>query len=217
MKSIILASSSPRRHQLFDATGLPFVVARPDIDETPRPGESGADYVLRLSYEKAHIIAQSAPPNTLILSADTSVIDGDQILGKPESAADAVAMLRQLRDRVHLVHTGVTLVDTSSGQSVTRLTTTRVVMRPYTDQEIAAYVESGDPMGKAGSYAVQNEAFRPVAELDRCYTNVMGLPMCTVYAMLAELGVHPHVALTCSPSAPRCTFDTTSGVHEKHG
>jgi MAF protein len=184
------------------------VVVRPNIDETPYPGEAGADYVLRLSREKAHIIAQSAPANSLILSADTSVIDGDQILGKPDSAADATAMLRQLRGRVHLVHTGVTLLDTSSGQSVTRLTTTNVVMRPYSDQEITAYVESGDPVGKAGSYAIQNEAFHPASQLDRCYTNVMGLPMCTVYAMLAELGVHPHIALACSPATARCGFDT---------
>jgi MAF protein len=186
------------------------VVARPDIDETPHPGEAGADYVLRLSREKAHIIARSAPPNSLILSADTSVIDDDQILGKPESDADATAMLRQLRGRVHLVHTGVTLVDTGCGQSVTRLMTTRVIMRHYTDHEIAAYVESGDPMGKAGSYAVQNETFHPAAQLDRCYTNVMGLPMCSVYAMLAELGVYPNVALGCSQDLTHCGFDTMS-------
>jgi MAF protein len=213
LKSIILASSSPRRHQLFGLTGLPFVVARPDIDETPHPGEDGADYVLRLSQEKAQIAAQSATPNSLILSADTSVIDGDSILGKPESAADATAMLRQLRGRVHLVHTGVTLLDAGSGQSVTQLTTTRVVMRPYTDQEIAAYVESGDPMGKAGSYAIQNDAFHPARRLDRCYTNVMGLPMCTVYAMLAEFGVYPDIALACSPATSRCGFNTLDESH----
>jgi septum formation protein len=206
---MILASSSPRRHQLFGLTGLPFVVARPDIDETPHPGEAGGDYVLRLSREKAHAVAQSAPPNSLILSADTSVIDGDHILGKPESDADATDMLRQLRGRVHLVHTGVTLLDTDSGQTVTRLTTTRVIMRSYTDQEIAAYVESGDPMGKAGSYAVQNETFHPAAQLDRCYTNVMGLPMCTVYVMLAELGVHPHITRRCFQGSAHCEFDTT--------
>lgn len=212
LKSIILASSSPRRHELLSASGLPFAVARPDIDETPHPGEPAGDYVLRLSLQKAWAvvaIANGVPANSLILSADTTVVDGEQILGKPETPADAAAMLRQLRNRVHLVHTGVSLLDSDSGQSTTRLTTTRVFMRAYTDAEIAAYVDSGNPMGKAGSYAVQSALFRPVARLDGCYANVMGLPMCTVYAMLAEYGVGSPTLLTCAPTGSRCMFNTT--------
>src|SRR5260370_42255673 len=95
MKRLILASSSPRRHELLRATGLPFEVARPDIDETPRPGESPSDYVVPLSREKAQTISGSA--DSLILSADTTVADGEQIIGKPADAAEAAAMLRQLR------------------------------------------------------------------------------------------------------------------------
>ena len=193
-------------------TGLPFEVARPDIDETPRPGESGGDYVMRLSLEKAWAVASGAQGDMLILSADTTVVDGSQILGKPGNADEATAMLRQLRQRSHVVHTGVTVIDTASGQSATALTTTRVFMRPYTDEEITAYVASGDPIGKAGSYAVQNVAFHPVDRLDGCYTNVVGLPMCTVYAMLGQSGVRLPFPVTCSPANPPCVFSAPGAL-----
>ena len=197
-------------------TGLPFEVARPDIDETPRPGEPGGDYVMRLSLEKAWAVASSAPGDKLILSADTTVVDGSQILGKPGNADEATAMLRQLRQRSHVVHTGVTVIDTASGQSATSLTTTRVFMRPYTDDEIAAYVASGDPIGKAGSYAIQNLAFHPVERLDGCYANVVGLPMCAVYAMLGQSGVRPPFPVTCSPANPPCVFSASGSLAAPH-
>ncbi len=212
MKRLILASSSPRRFELMKHTGLPFEVARPDIDETPRPGESGSEYVMRLSLEKAWAVASTMEPKpsaagaALVLSADTTVVDGSQILGKPGSPDEATAMLRQLWRRAHLVHTGVTIIDTHSDQSETTLTTTRVFMRPYTDEEIAAYVDSGNPIGKAGSYAIQSVTFHPVEELDGCYANVVGLPMCTVYTMLHRFGVQPPFALPCSPLHPPCVF-----------
>jgi septum formation protein len=206
VKRLILASSSPRRYELLKVTGLPFEVARPDIDETVQPGELAGNYVMRLSVEKAWAISNTLSDNALILSADTTVVDGSQILGKPVDGQEAEAMLRQLRNRAHLVHTGVTVLDTHTGQSTTRLTTTRVVMRPYTDDEIRAYVESGDALGKAGSYAIQNPAFRPVARLDGCYTNVVGLPLCTVYLMLADYGARAPAALSCSPTNPPCVF-----------
>jgi septum formation protein len=207
VRRLILASSSPRRYELLKSAGLPFEVARPDIDEAAHPGEPAGNYVMRLSLEKAWAIGNSAPDGVLILSADTTVVDGTQILGKPESTEEAVSMLRQLRSRTHLVHTGVTVLDTETGQSTTRLTTTRVQMRPYTDEEIAAYVASGDPIGKAGSYAIQNPAFRPVNRLDGCYTNVVGLPMCTVLAMLTSYGLQASPSIPCSPTAPPCVFN----------
>jgi MAF protein len=207
VKRLILASSSPRRFELLKTTGLPFEVARPDIDEDPHPGEPAGTYVMRLSLEKAWAVANTLPSGeALILSADTTVVDGALILGKPANSDEAAMMLRQLRDRAHLVYTGVTVLDSSSGESMTRLTTTRVVMRPYTDDEIADYVASGDALGKAGSYAIQNPSFRPVARIDGCYTNVVGLPMCTVYAMLAEYGMRPQTAVPCSPTNPPCIF-----------
>jgi septum formation protein len=207
VKRLILASSSPRRYELLKATGLLFEVARPDIDETVRPGESAADYVMRLSVEKAWAISSAATDGALILSADTTVVDGTQILGKPADRQEAESMLRQLRNRPHVVHTGVTVLDTETGQSSTRLTTTRVTMRPYSDDEIGAYVDSGDPFGKAGSYAIQNSAFHPVAKLDGCYTNVVGLPLCTVYAMLADYSLRAPSVVPCSPTSPPCIFD----------
>jgi MAF protein len=206
VKPLILASSSPRRFDLLTAVGLTFTVARPDIDETPQRGEAPADYVLRLSLQKAWAVGM-ASPGGVILSADTTVVDGDQILGKPDDAEHAAAMLRQLRNRVHVVHTGITLLDAGSGQSTSRLTTTRVTMRPYTDEEIAAYVASGDPIGKAGGYAIQHAGFHPVARLDGCYTNVVGLPLCTVIAALAEYGIRPRRAITCSPTSPPCEYE----------
>ncbi|MEP7287128.1 MAG: Maf family protein [Chloroflexota bacterium] len=208
MRSLILASSSPRRFDLLTRTGLPFEVARPDIDETPYPNEPSDDYVQRLSLAKAWAIAHSLPQGSdaLILSADTTVADGDQILGKPQDAAEAVAMLRQLRNRYHVVHTSVILLDAANGQSATRLTTAKVFLRDFTDSEIEAYVASGDPMDKAGSYAIHNKVFRPVARLDGCFTSVMGLPMCAVATLLADCGVILPTPIACSPTNLPCQF-----------
>ncbi len=210
MKRLVLASSSQRRFDLLRATGLPFEVARPDIDETPLPGEAADDYVRRLSHEKSQAVAKlSAYHDTLILSADTTVADGDEILGKPDDAVHADAMLRQLRARRHVVHTGLTLLDTSTGHSATQLATTYVTMRNYADDELAAYVASGDPIGKAGSYAIQNPTFHPVERLEGCYTNVVGLPVCLVAAMLAEFGIQVPARILCSPARLPCLFNTT--------
>jgi len=209
MKRLILASSSPRRHELLRATGLPFEVARPDIDETPHPGENPADYVTRLSREKAEAISGSA--GSVILSADTTVADDQHVLGKPNDPTEAIAMLRRLRGRPHRVHTAVTVRDTGSDdRSTTQLTTSQVMMRDLSNDEIAAYVESGDPMGKAGAYAIQNAAFHPVAQLDGCYTNVVGLPMCAVCALLAEYGLPLPQPVPCSPSNLPCQFRLSS-------
>ncbi len=179
-------------------------MARPDIDETPHPHEAADCYVKRLSLEKAQAVASTITGEALILAADTTVVDGEQILGKPDTPDDAVAMLKQLRGCAHLGHTGVTLLDTSTGQHSSVVTTTKVMMRNYADEEIAAYVASGDPMGKAGSYAIQNRAFHPVDHLDGCYTNIVGLPMCAVYALLAPYGVRAKT--TCSPTNLPCAF-----------
>lgn len=209
MKRLVLASSSPRRSELLRAIGLPFEVARPDIDETPHAGEAADQYVMRLSQEKSQAVA-SQFPESVILSADTTVVDNGQILGKPDNPAHAESMLRQLRARSHIGHTGLTLLDTSTGKSITRLVTTTVYMRAMSDAEIAAYIASGDPMGKAGSYAIQNREFHPVARLEGCYTNVVGLPVCMVAAMLAELGLSVPARIVCSPQNLPCLFSTLS-------
>jgi septum formation protein len=207
VKHLILASSSPRRRELLRQIGLSFGLARPDINETPQPGEPAESYVERLSREKALAIRvdPSAPP-ALILSADTIVVLDGEIIGKPADAADAVLMLERLRGRGHLVHTGISVRDTATGTISTALTTTEVFMRSYADSEIEAYVASGEPFDKAGGYAVQDATFHPVERLVGCYTNVMGLPLCTVYALLAQAHMMVPLPPLCSSKIQPCQW-----------
>jgi septum formation protein len=198
-KRIILASGSPRRRELLGLTGLTFKVAKADIDETPQPAEAAADYTLRLSQEKARAVSATVAGGTLILAADTTVADGDVILGKPADPDEARAMLRRLRGRVHQVHTALTLIDTASRRSVSETAVTDVPMRDYGDDEIEAYIASGDPFDKAGGYAIQNAGFHPVTALSGCYANVVGLPLCHLIRALRSFGVTPDgdVPLRC--------------------
>jgi nucleoside triphosphate pyrophosphatase len=214
--TFILASSSPRRRELLGSLGIPFTIIKPDIDETQHPGEPPLVYVMRLSHQKAEAVAisqnavgtgraLSVESNTnVILAADTVVILGadtlgvdehGDILGKPVNDDDARDMLRRLRNRTHQVCTALTLLTPSTytgrgagGGVLTRITTTHVTMRDYSDAEIDAYIATGDPFDKAGSYAIQHPVFKPVAKIDGCYTNVVGLPLCTLKSMLAEIG-----------------------------
>ena len=133
----------------------------------------------------------SITENALILAADTTVADGDTILGKPADADEARAMLRRLRGRVHQGYTALTLLDTATGRSVTEVAETHVPMRDYTDAEIEAYIASGDPFDKAGSYAIQNAQFHPVAGLRGCYANVVGLPLCHLIRALRAFDIKP--------------------------
>lgn len=185
--ALILASSSPRRQALLAELGLTFTVIKPHIDETQHPAEDPFAYVRRMSQEKAQAAAaRVADDATLILAADTIVLAADtigvdsrgDILGKPQDAADARAMLRRLRGREHTVCTAFTLLPTADAtRTLTRDVRTRVIMRDYSDAEIDAYIATGDPFDKAGSYAIQHEGFRPVAHLDGDYHNVVGLPL----------------------------------------
>ena len=191
----ILASGSPRRRELLASLGISFEVVKPDIDETQHPGEAPLDYVRRLSREKAAAAASRVAEPAWVLAADTvvivaadtiGVIEGE-ILGKPADADDARAMLRRLRGRDHVVCTALTLLRMNGGEphADTRLTTTTVTMRDYSDAEIDAYIATGDPFDKAGSYAIQHEGFRPVARMEGSHTNVVALPRGTLRAMLA--------------------------------
>ena len=186
MKDLILASTSPRRKALFALFGFPFKVHPADIDEGRRPGESPPDYVLRLASEKAQKVAGEV--TGLVLAADTIVADGDQLLGKPEDEADARRMLRQLRGRVHQVYTGIALIDTETGDSYDDICRTDVPMRDYSDAEIEAYIATGDPMDKAGAYAIQHLGFHPVEGLEGCFASVMGLPICHLIPGLRQFG-----------------------------
>lgn len=186
---LILASASPRRRELMRALDIPIEVVSPGGDEeAPRcVGEDPARFVLRLSLEKARQVAALVGKG-VVLGADTTVALDGQTYGKPATSAEAVRMLQILRGRAHTVVTGVTALDAESGRWVSAAKSTRVVMRHYSDEELAAYVASGEPFDKAGAYAVQDARFRPALEVDGCYLNVVGLPMCEVMGLLAALG-----------------------------
>lgn len=184
---LILASSSPRRRQLLGWLEQPFDICVADIDETVCPGESPDQYTLRLAREKAAAVMARADwaAGTLILASDTTVaVDGD-ILGKPRDGAEAESMLRRLRGRSHQVFTALALARPDQ-PTLTELCQVDVPMRAYSDSELAAYVASGDPLDKAGAYAIQNSAFHPVETLQGCFAAVMGLPLCHVLRLLRQ-------------------------------
>lgn len=186
---IILASASPRRRQFLCDLGVTFHIQVADVDELPHLGESAADLALRLAVEKVQAVARLQPSglDPIIIGADTVVALGPVILGKPRDAAEAIQMLRRLRGRVHDVHSAVSVL--SGGRQSSRISTTRVFMRTYTDREIRAYVDSGDPMDKAGAYGVQHLMFAPVERLDGCVAGVMGLPLGDLVDLLSERGI----------------------------
>ncbi len=185
--TLILASNSPRRRQLIALTGLSFIVSAANVDESTRVNESPAEYVLRLAETKARAI--KADVDQYVLAADTTVVDGSDILGKPADEAEAVAMLARLRGHAHQVYTGVALLRGSDGLLLKDICVTDVPMREYSDEEIHAYVATGDPLDKAGAYAIQHPEFHPVASMSGCYASVMGLPLCHVVRMMREMGV----------------------------
>lgn len=191
MKKLILASNSPRRKELLALFGWPFEVIPADIDEGQHVNESPVHYVRRLACEKAQAIA--GREQGLVIAADTIVVDEDELLGKPADPDDARRMLEQLRGRTHQVYTGIALIDTETGESVDNacqadVCRTDVPMRNYSDVEMEAYIASGDPLDKAGGYAIQHTGFHPVSALAGCYASVMGLPLCHLAAALRHLG-----------------------------
>jgi septum formation protein len=188
----ILASGSPRRRELLSSLGIAFTVVRPDIDESVRDGEDPVAYVRRLSREKAQTVAASLDSPAVVLAADTTVIFQGEILGKPAAPDEARAMLSRLRDRSHTVCTALTLLRTDQpARARTEHACTEVVMRDYTDTEMDAYIASGDPFDKAGGYAIQHAGFAPVARVEGSQSNVVGLPIETLRALLAEFGLMP--------------------------
>jgi septum formation protein len=192
----LLASNSPRRRQLLALAGLDFVVRAPDVDESLLPGEGPVDYVLRVSRAKALALPPAVPqphdpPIDVILAADTTVVDGSHILGKPSGAVEAEAMLRRLRNRTHQVYTGLALYLPLRNHLIQDWCVTDVPMRSYSDAEMAAYIATGDPLDKAGAYAIQHAEFRPVEWLAGCYANVVGLPLCHMTRMLKKIDIAP--------------------------
>jgi MAF protein len=188
---LVLASNSPRRRELLALGGWMFHTRPADVDESQRPGEEPGAYVLRLAESKARTCAASAHPDLVIVAADTTVASGNAILGKPKDMAEAVEMLKALRGRSHQVYTGIAVLRMSDGRLVTDLCITDVPMRAYRDDEIEAYVATGDPLDKAGAYAIQNAGFHPVEALRGCYACVMGLPLCHLARSLQKIDIAP--------------------------
>ncbi len=180
---LILASQSPRRRELLALFHIPFTVQVADIDETMNRSADPAKEVARVSREKAQAIA--APEDAVVVAADTIVVLEGRILGKPHSPDDAVRMLQQLSGRTHRVLTGVT-VKTGS-KLLTHTEETAVSFRTLSQREIDAYVQSGEPMDKAGSYGIQGGGALFVEGISGDYYNVMGLPVCRLWQMLQEM------------------------------
>ena len=186
---LILASASPRRRELLTQAKLHFLVIPADIDETPLPGEPAHAYVQRLAIEKAQAIAALRPHDT-ILAADTAVVlpdGGGTILGKPTHPADAERMLNLLSGRTHAVMTGLAVVS-SSGKLASAIEITQVTFDLVTPAEIADYVATGEPLDKAGAYAIQGFAARWIPRIEGDYFNVVGLPIARTVELLARLG-----------------------------
>ncbi len=180
---LVLASRSPRRREILENAGIPFVVRLPaEVDETPHAGEDPAAYVVRLAVEKAR--ATPAGPGEVVLGADTTVVIDGGILGKPEGGRDARRMLELLSGRRHEVMTGICL---RGSREITDLSVTGVWFRPMAPPEIAAYVASGEPSDKAGAYGIQGLASKFIDRIEGCYFNVVGLPISLVYGHLKEL------------------------------
>lgn len=186
----MLASGSPRRRALLGLAGWPFRISPANVDESQLPGEQPTAYAERLASEKARAAAAEAGPGSFILAADTIVVDAGQVLGKPADAAERQT-LQRLRRRTHRVFTAITLLLPDGSGELTDLCETLVPMRPYSDNEIQAYIDSGDPFDKAGAYAIQHPEFQPVETLSGCYANVVGLPLCHFVRTLARAGRLP--------------------------
>jgi septum formation protein len=190
---LILASNSPRRKQLLSLTGWEFEVHPGDVDESLQVDEEPRDYVLRLAESKAREIAETTRGPRIILAADTTVVDNDAILGKPSDNEEAASMLRGLRGHTHQVYTGLALCHSQADDLVTDLCVTDVPMRNFSDEEMQNYIQSGDPLDKAGAYAIQHPHFQPVDNLRGCFASVMGLPLCHLERSLLKLGTVTHI------------------------
>jgi septum formation protein len=189
---LILASASPRRRELLAQAGFTFDVFTADIPEVRKPGEDPIRFVTRLAREKAEAVAerQAVPRETIVLGADTIVLVDDEILGKPRDAADAARMLRLLAGRSHQVITGICLVKGRERQRAAEATFVRFTT--LSDEEIEEYVATGEPLDKAGAYAIQGGAGRWVPRIHGCYFNVVGLPLALVSSMIEGMqGVRP--------------------------
>lgn len=187
-----LASGSPRRRELLALTGWAFSVCSSPIVEAHQKGETPGQTARRLALSKAHAAREACPEGVVMLAADTMVVDGEDILGKPKDDDDAVLMLERLRGREHRVITAI-VIDPGYQEPEVELCETQVPMRDYRSAEIDNYVRSGSPLDKAGAYGIQDPDFHPVAtdQFGGCYANVMGLPLCHLMRAFRRMGHEP--------------------------
>ena len=185
---IVLASESRRRREIIGALDAAVEIVPSGIDERPAYlGEQAENYAASIAADKARAVSSNGHSEALVIGADTSVVLEEKILGKPVDEGEARAMLTALRGRSHRVVTGVTVVH--NGNAASSVTISEVTMREYSDAEMVAYIESGEPFDKAGGYAIQDRLFAPVSALSGCYLNVVGFPLCEVMRLMSDAGV----------------------------
>ncbi|HSC25896.1 MAG TPA: Maf family protein [Vicinamibacterales bacterium] len=183
---LLLASASPRRADLLRSAGFDFEISPADVDESPHTGEEPRPYALRVATEKADVAASGCRDSgRAVLAADTVVVARGQLLGKPRDASDARRMLRSLAGAVHEVHTAVVLG--TRARRVSDIVTTRVHLLPLSEREIDWYIQTGEPDGKAGAYAIQGCGSRFIDWIEGSWSNVVGLPVAAVYRLLKEM------------------------------
>ncbi|WP_438444328.1 Maf family protein [Gorillibacterium sp. sgz5001074] len=193
--TLVLASSSPRRQELIRSLMLPAVIRASDADESVEEGMAPAAIVEELSVRKARAVADRLaeegqdPGRRIVIGSDTIVVLDGEVLGKPADKEDAEGMLRRLQGREHQVYSGVACLDPANGQLLVRHRMTRVHMKPLRPEQITRYVETGEPMDKAGSYAIQGLGATIVDEIEGDYFNVVGLPLSLLAAMLSDMGI----------------------------
>jgi septum formation protein len=191
-KLLVLASGSPRRSQILTEAGIGFEVVPPQVEEAGQAGETPAAMAVRLAAEKSREVAARVGPDRWVLGVDTVVAIDDEILGKPFDEAEAIRMLLRLSGRTHRVYSGFAIV--GFGQDQTGVEETRVTMRSIAPAEAAAYSATGEPLDKAGAYAIQGAAIRFITSVDGSRRNVAGLPLETLLPLLADRGIDPQPA-----------------------
>jgi septum formation protein len=217
---LVLASSSPRRQELMQIGGWNFSVRPIDVDESRLLEESPETHVVRLAQEKARACSTRVGEDVVIIGADTVVVDSGDILGKPGSSEKAKAMLTRLRGHTHHVCTGIAILNPVTGALITDLCVTEVPMRSYSDADMDTYIRSGDPLDKAGAYAIQHSGFHPVERLAGCFASVMGLPLCHLARNLMTLGIDTtrDIAAECKTEfAYNCPISTAVLAGENVG
>lgn len=187
-QQLILASSSPRRRDLLSSLGLQFQVIPAELQEIPIPHESAKDFAVRVAEKKALVVGKKHP-HAWVIGADTVVVVEGEMLGKPRDRKDAARMLQRLADREHRVLTGYVLVNVAEGKTMRGVAETRVKIAPLGEREIAWYINTGEPLDKAGAYAIQGKGAFMVEWIEGSYTNVVGLPLSQVIGLCKDAGI----------------------------